>query len=297
MHYIAPEMLNESTTSDGRAADVYSLAKLLWKLCTGQTFPLPGVQSRDHRALNVSGYIRDGRAHTLDALIEGATQFEPHSRPPMAAVAQSLAGWFDPVPAPKGPLDLMPLKSAVANLMEPVQSEERRRERLAEQAHREISGFFWPFRSILGDIFSSLQGAGIYDIHLNEVEGGNNHFCSHRGAERDSFFEYSVIAVLRSDRKRASVMAGVNLGLRNLSGGTTPDILWPVLGAAGYLLELHVFDGSTWQDTSKLLWALGEVFLLGGPDSAAAQARFSAGLIENLYPSVEALLAAYDEGS
>ena len=94
----------------------------------------------------------------------------------------------------------------------------------------------------------------------------------------------------------ASLMGGVNLGLRYVGGSKTPDIYAPVLGAAGYLLELRMFDGRTWKDTSKMLWGTKEEFLLGGPDSASAQARFSAGLVQNLYSSVEALLKTYRDG-
>lgn len=90
IHYIAPEMLNDALTSHGGAADVYSLAKLLWKLATGQRFPVPGWQLRDHPALNVSGYVRDARVHTLDALIDAATHIDPGLRPSIRSFTSKL---------------------------------------------------------------------------------------------------------------------------------------------------------------------------------------------------------------
>ena len=42
VYYIAPEMLNRAQAADGRAADVFSFAKSLWVLVSGQQFPLPG---------------------------------------------------------------------------------------------------------------------------------------------------------------------------------------------------------------------------------------------------------------
>ena len=50
LHYIAPEMLNSAAEADGRAADVFSLAKTLWVLATGQRFPLPGAYDLLHEA-------------------------------------------------------------------------------------------------------------------------------------------------------------------------------------------------------------------------------------------------------
>jgi serine/threonine protein kinase len=295
-YYIAPEMLNQAVVSDGRPADVYSLAKLLWKLASGQNFPLPGLQLRDHSALNLSAWVKDSRAHMLDALIEGATQPEPGRRPSMEDLGRSLAKWFDPVPESAGPLDLAPLKSAVANLLEPVQSEERRRGELQAQADRAIAGFVWPFRPVLGQVFDALQKAGIYEIHLEDLAGGNNHFCRESSADRDSFFEYSIVAELRSDLKRASLRGGVNVGLMNLANSTTPDIYSTALGAVGYVVELHTHDGNSWRSSSTLAWGIKEEVLLNGPDSSAAQKRFIAGLLDNLYPSVQALVKAYAEG-
>lgn len=296
VHYIAPEMLNQATQSDGRPADVYSLAKLLWKLATGQHYPLPGLQPRDNPALNVSGSVADTRAHALDALIEAATQPEPQRRPTMADVARALNRWFDPIPQPTGPLDLAPFRDRAASLVHPFQSEEDRRDRIQREAQLEIERFFFPFRSVLGEIFTQLQVNRIGESHMNELEGGNAHFCSDCTQERDSFFEMSVIAVLRGKYKRASVMGGLNLGLRNMNDveGPVPDIYASVLGAAGYVLETHVFDGNKWCSTSSPLSIVKDEFLLGSPDSLAATAQLKAALIDNLSASVDRLLRAFD---
>ena len=42
MFYLAPEMLNEPHTAKGEPADVYALAKSLWVMASGQTYPIPG---------------------------------------------------------------------------------------------------------------------------------------------------------------------------------------------------------------------------------------------------------------
>lgn len=96
VYYIAPEMLNSATKADGRAADVYSLAKTLWVLSTGQTYPLPGHHVRTQRALTVSAYTSDPEGAKLDVIVELATAFEPTSRPRMTLIAADLDAWLEP---------------------------------------------------------------------------------------------------------------------------------------------------------------------------------------------------------
>jgi serine/threonine protein kinase len=94
MHYIAPEMLNEATNSDGKAADVYSLAKTLWVLATGQKFPLPGQHTGGPFALYE--YIAEPRASLLDRVLAVATSPLPENRLLMAQFQAELAAWLYP---------------------------------------------------------------------------------------------------------------------------------------------------------------------------------------------------------
>ncbi|KGU98104.1 serine/threonine protein kinase [Burkholderia pseudomallei] len=94
--YMAPEMLNDASDSDGEPADVYSLAKTLWVLITGQNFPLPGVLSTTVEALRASSYVSDARASLLDAILEAATKHVASERPTMAAFARELDAWLAP---------------------------------------------------------------------------------------------------------------------------------------------------------------------------------------------------------
>jgi serine/threonine protein kinase len=41
-HFLAPEMISNPRHADGTKADVYSPAKTLWVLATGQNYPPPG---------------------------------------------------------------------------------------------------------------------------------------------------------------------------------------------------------------------------------------------------------------
>lgn len=100
--FIAPEMLNNADTADGKAADVYSFAKTLWVLATGQRFPLPGEMRRTIRALTISAYVQHNRAPLLDPVIEAATSFDPATRPKMKVIARELKTWLYPPVSPIG---------------------------------------------------------------------------------------------------------------------------------------------------------------------------------------------------
>ena len=56
-YYIAPEMLQSAADVPGGPADVYSFAKTIWVLATGQKFPYPGEMRVNTRALRVSALL------------------------------------------------------------------------------------------------------------------------------------------------------------------------------------------------------------------------------------------------
>lgn len=97
--FIAPEMLNDALRSDGKAADVYSLAKTLWVLVTGQRYPLPGQILASIPALAVSSFVAQPRAALLNPILELATDVDPTKRPKMREFAQELEAWLKP-PSP-----------------------------------------------------------------------------------------------------------------------------------------------------------------------------------------------------
>lgn len=136
IHFHAPEMLSAPTAADGRPADVYSLAKSLWVLATGQTFPLPGELRVDVAAFRLGSYVRHPRASLLERLIERSTTHEPGKRPTMAEVKAELEAWLSlnsdhPVPDPS---DLSDLAKRWAAASAPAQAVADQRERWTEEA-------------------------------------------------------------------------------------------------------------------------------------------------------------------
>jgi serine/threonine protein kinase len=89
-YFIAPEMLNSPETADGRPADVYSLAKTLWVLLSGQIFPPPGEQRVSVEGLRISSYIEMPNVGVLDELIDECTRHEPRERPSAQQVSARL---------------------------------------------------------------------------------------------------------------------------------------------------------------------------------------------------------------
>lgn len=106
IYYIAPEMLNTAVQADGRPADVFSLAKTLWVLATGQRFPLPGAYDAHHPAFRIDSYVAAARTQPLDRLIASATSVTPGDRPSMAQFVAELTAWLHPPERPETSLTL-----------------------------------------------------------------------------------------------------------------------------------------------------------------------------------------------
>lgn len=90
VHFIAPEMLNSPSTADGRRADTYSLAKTIWVLLSGQTFPPPGEQRISVEGLRISSYVTIPNVQLLDVLIDECTRHNPLERPSAHDIAARL---------------------------------------------------------------------------------------------------------------------------------------------------------------------------------------------------------------
>jgi serine/threonine protein kinase/N-acetylneuraminic acid mutarotase len=131
-NFLAPEMLSYSETVDGRLADVYSLAKTLWVLATGQTFPPPGEQRLDTPQMLLRTWVLHPRAFRLDPLIERATKHDPQSRPMMTEFRDELRAWLNPGTTQTESMDLSAITKRIADAVSSTkQSVERRSQQIA----------------------------------------------------------------------------------------------------------------------------------------------------------------------
>ncbi len=90
LHFIAPEMMQHPDEASGEKADVYSFAKTMWVLLTGQKFPPPGEQRRDVKQISLASWCELNGIGEIDLLIEECTSHDPSKRPPMCDVKAAI---------------------------------------------------------------------------------------------------------------------------------------------------------------------------------------------------------------
>ncbi|MEX3984057.1 protein kinase [Paraburkholderia sp. EG287A] len=300
MFYIAPEMLNKAADSDGRAADVYSLGKLMWKMGSGQRYPLPGTQSTTEPVLRLSTYVHHSGVHSLDHLLEAMTQTDPARRPTMAEVNRQLGAWLaKPDMVSTDAMDLSSLAKSIAAIRAPIQSEQQRQAAIARIASDHRNRVFDAFRPFLNEAMRQLRDIGV--DHLNTVgpSGGNglfwravtNDYSVGNGGDGSWLYQFSHDATLSSGQKHATLTFGVNLAIHNLKGEKSElhNIYAPVLIAAGYSLHTRTLDG---KEETILLWGTHGEFRYGQPDEEAVVNRHLDGLRGNLQKAVTAMVAS-----
>jgi serine/threonine protein kinase len=119
-YFMAPEMLRDPKNAAGGPADVFSLAKTLWVLASGERIPPHlGPQRLEDETILLSRITGHPRALTLDRLIERATSLPVERRPQMKEIAAELRSWLaSPQPMPD-PEDVSDLRSEFESLLEP----------------------------------------------------------------------------------------------------------------------------------------------------------------------------------
>lgn len=95
LFYLAPEMLLDSLNAEGSSADVWSLAKTLWKLGTNQRYPIEGTLRQDINSLKLSTYSSNEHSYKLDPILEAATNIVPENRIKMSQFCLELDSWLD----------------------------------------------------------------------------------------------------------------------------------------------------------------------------------------------------------
>ncbi len=90
---MAPEMRRRASSADGLPADVYSFAKSLWIVLSGQELGFDGQYSTSS-ILSLHNYLPETYTTTLDQLLIECTDSDPARRPKMAAVIERLEEWL-----------------------------------------------------------------------------------------------------------------------------------------------------------------------------------------------------------
>ena len=93
--FIPYEMISDPANADPGPADVFSLAKTLWVLCTGQRWPIPGAQQASNDDHKIGQYRPHSLSGELDTLLEWCTSHDPLLRPLMQQFAADLDSWLE----------------------------------------------------------------------------------------------------------------------------------------------------------------------------------------------------------
>jgi hypothetical protein len=272
VYYIAPEMLNAAASSDGKQADVYSFAKVLWVMTTGQRFPLPGQHDRSHTALTVSAYVSDQRANLLDRLIEAATAFDPGDRPTMARIASALDEWLLPpeVRLVTDDTDLLDLTGAFAARKERIDLVAKTEQGRVQQDRLTGARFREAIRHVADFVLRALTQAGFMaGLSIDNYEWGFGISATAPWINSSKFVKLQLTACL------AEFKAG---GVVRLKSEYIAETV-----RSGSVAELRV------------LWKHETEYLEGGPEEAPTIARLERGIREQLRESVAAVVALSSE--
>lgn len=158
--FLAEEMLHDAEAAAGAPADVFSLAKTLWVLATGQTFPPQGEQRVDVPQNLLTAFIQHPRAHLLDDLIERATRRDPAARPTMADVASELAIWLEQPTVEIPVQDLSQVLQRIRSLGE----RERRREDRLDSIREEVTRLNSKASVSLQPVYDAIKGSGLREV-------------------------------------------------------------------------------------------------------------------------------------
>jgi serine/threonine protein kinase len=172
MYFIAPEMLTAPLGADGGKADVFSLAKTLWVLATGQNFAPPGEQPAHYTSQTIQANISHPRAFLLDRLIEKATKTMPVERCSMAEMYAELRAWLAG-PRPTAHLgEVSELAARIAAAAAPEQHKDRIRAsqiQLADEARGLLTNQLRP-------LVQAIAATGLSDNQISHNEGPHQHF-------------------------------------------------------------------------------------------------------------------------
>ncbi len=277
MFYIAPEMLNDAASADGRAADVYSLAHCLWVMATGQSYPLPGQLRSDEPLVRLDIHVPHPRAAHLVGTLHDATAISPANRITMESLATQLEAWLN-LEVAKEESDLSDLAGRIRAATE--QDRAGREGEKARDAHAE---------RILNALRS---GSAVVDEELADKFQGL--FRNWSGSKENPTILNSCAAEERWPDDKGTTYHGrvsiVNSGRRILWSGfgvqVRPDRT--ARAVAGYAMRVD-------SDLPRSIWAVSRAFRVETPEEETAVAELSSGMKANLRTVAQTFVSALED--
>lgn len=171
-NYHAPEMLTNPDTAAFEPADVWSLAKTLWVLLTGQNYPQPG-EYRPGDPYSLRSWMTDPYAWIaeLDDLIMQCTRLRPESRPSMAQFARELRACLAEPPEVHTDTDEEALRARLVALTSPARDEQREAQLVRQRFDKARGDLDLLHSSVYGHLHAML--AGTFREHPGQQEPGD----------------------------------------------------------------------------------------------------------------------------
>ena len=203
-NFVAPEMVQDPTQADAGPADVWSLAKVLWVLATGQNYPPPGQLRIDVDATRLRSFTAHPRAAGLEGVLEQATALDPMARPNMRYLALELDAWSNPRQRHGEPPTVDDLAKRISAISAPAVAAEQQRgdlDRAAaavsdrlRAAHRTLQ----PLMGLLGKVIAADEGLLFHGL------GGKS-----KRRDTTAIWTESLAVVPRSPRHQVSLTVDV----------------------------------------------------------------------------------------
>jgi len=169
-HFVAPEMVEDPAGADPAPADVWSLAKVLWVLASGQNYPPPGQLRIGDRATLLRNYTSHPQASGLEGILEQATRLAPSERPKMHTLAAELETWLTPAAPRRDPPNIDDLVARVQAISAPSvaaeeqQAEWRREAAVISDRLRAAHKVLLPHMQRLGRVIADDQALSLHGL-------------------------------------------------------------------------------------------------------------------------------------
>ncbi len=273
--YIAPEMLLDASRADAGPADVYSLAKCLWRLATGQNYPIPGEIHADEPQMRLGSWVSTPRIHLLDPVIEAATRHSPAQRLTMAQFSDELQTWLEPAAlVPGTPGNLAALRRQIETATAPAA-------RLHDEHMAQVRA--------MNDAVERLS-AGPRSVEAEFREAGWGQVAVAPGGPE---VIYNMPPI--DDEMKMSFTAhssgGFAVGIS--APGGQPPYLYSGIGVQAdrsgrqYMVAKHVITTDRFSRSGEVLWVDEAIVIPGTERAQEAEERLKSGLLVHLEGAVD----------
>jgi len=292
--YVADEMLNNASNADGSLADVYSLAKTLWKLATHQAYPLQGTIFSSDSSMCLSTYCNHPRAYRLDAVIEQATKYIPEQRIRMIEFHHELSSWLSPQSKATG--DPSSLDHLVPRI-EAIQGEYTQQKQHIQTQNTKIENkirvFLEQFDNLLTRMHDRFKDVGI-DSMRTSTQGGRHHawiaVVGEESTKDSNYWQNDLIATIQNPHTHKLVTVFIGVCIRTDVKKTKYGIMYEIEGPVESTAAVSINRQPDIMHQKKIAGSR-KSFVLGGVKEESVTDHFLTVLEGALSKAVEAAIS------